>query len=53
MAVLWLGVPQARAFRQPQLRPAPARFPLLAGQPVSQGVNQVVVGELVVSKDDG
>ena len=48
MAVFWFGVPQRRAFRQPQLRPAPASFLLLAGQPVPQGVDQVIVSELVV-----
>ena len=48
MAVFWLGVPQAGAFRQFQLRPAPASFLLLAGQPVAQRVNQIVVRELVV-----
>ena len=35
-------------FRQPQLGPSAARFPLLARQPVAQGVDQVVVRELVV-----
>ena len=37
-----------RAFRQPQFRSSSTRLPLLAGQPVSQGVNQVIVCELVV-----
>ena len=46
MAVFWLGVPQRRAFRQFQLRPAPSSFPLLAGEPVPQGVDQIVVSEL-------
>ena len=49
MAVLGLGVPERRAFRQPQLRPPSAGFPLLAGQPVPQGVDEIVVGQLVVT----
>ena len=48
MAVLGLGVPERRAFRQPQFRPSSTGFPLLAGQPVPQRVDQVIVGELVV-----
>ena len=48
VAVLGLGVPERRAFRQPQFGPAAAGLPLLAGQPVPQRVDQVVVGELVV-----
>ncbi len=35
-------------FRQPQLGPSAAGFPLLSSQPVAQGVDEVVVGELVV-----
>ena len=38
----------ARTIRQQQFGPAPPRFLLLAGQPVPQGGNEVVVGELVV-----
>ena len=49
MAVLGLGVPRRRSFRQPQFRPSSPGFPLLAGQPVPQGVDQVIVGELVVA----
>ena len=49
MPVLGPGVPERGAFRQPQLGPAPAGLPLLAGQPVPQRVDQVVVGQLVVA----
>ena len=49
MAVLGPGAPERRTFGQPQLGPAPPGLPLLAGQPVPQGVDQVVVGELVVA----
>ena len=48
MPVLGLRLPQGGPFRQPQLGPSAARFPLLARQPVPQGVDEVVVGELVV-----
>ncbi len=48
MAVLGLGIPQGRTLAEPQLRTTPTSFPLLAGQPVPQGVNQVIVRELVV-----
>ncbi len=48
MTVLGLGVPRRRPFRQPQFRSTSPGLPLLACQPVSQGVNQVIVGELVV-----
>ena len=49
MPVLGLGVPERRSFRQPQFRTPTAGFPLLAGQPISQGGNEVVVGQLVVA----
>ena len=48
MAVLGLGVPERRAFGQPQLGPAPAGLPLLAGQPVAERGDEVVVRQLVV-----
>ncbi len=48
MPVLGLRLPQGGPFRQPQLGPSAARFPLLARQPVAQGVDEVVVRELVV-----
>ena len=48
VAVLGLGVPRRRPFRQPQFRPPSPGLPLLAGQPVPQGVDQVIVCELVV-----
>ena len=48
MAVLGLGVPERRAFRQPQFRPSSTGLTLLAGQPVPQGVDQIIVCELVV-----
>src|SRR5436305_509921 len=41
-------VPHRRTVRQQQLRPAPPRLLLLAGQPVPQRGYEVVVGELVV-----
>ena len=58
MAVLGLGVPERRAFRQPQLRTTSTSFPLLAGQPVPQGVDQVIVGRVgssgrLTAKADG
>ena len=43
-----LAVPERGAFGQPQFRPSSTRLPLLAGQPVPQGVDQVIVRELVV-----
>ena len=39
-----------RAIGQPEFGPALAGFFLLAGQPVAQGVDQVVVGQLVVAE---
>ncbi len=48
MPVLGLRLPQGSPFRQPQLGPSAARFPLLARQPVPQGVDEVVVCELIV-----
>ena len=48
MPVLGLRLPQGGPFRQPQLGPSAARFPLLARQPVAQGVDEVVVRELVI-----
>ncbi len=48
MPVLGLRLPQGGPFRQPQLGPSAARFPLLARQPVAQGVDEVVVRELIV-----
>ena len=49
VAVLGLGVPERRALGQPQLGPAPAGLALLAGQPVAERVDEVIVGELVVT----
>ena len=49
MAVLGLGIPERRTLREPQLRTPSTGFPLLAGQPVPQGVDQVIVGQLVVT----
>ena len=49
MPVLGLGIPERRPFRQPQFRTSTAGFPLLAGQPVPQGMDQIVVGQLVVA----
>ena len=46
--VLGLRLPQGGPFRQPQLGPSEARFPLFARQPVAQGVDEVVVRELIV-----
>ena len=43
MAVLGLGVPEREAFRQPQFRPTSPGLLLLAGQPVSQRGNEVIV----------
>ncbi len=48
MAVLGLGIPRRRPFRQPQFRPSSSGLTLLAGQPVPQGVDEIVVCELVV-----
>ena len=48
VAVLGFGIPQAGAFRQPKFRTTTTRLSLLASQPVSQGVDQVIVRELVV-----
>ena len=53
MAVLGLGVPERGPVGQPQLGPAPAGLPLLAGQPVAQRMDQVIVGELVVTLGSG
>jgi len=47
MPVLGLGVPRRRPFCQPQLRSTTTGFPLLTGQPIPQGVNQVIVCKLV------
>ena len=49
VAVLRLRVPDRRAFGQPQLGATAAGLPLLARQPVAQRVDQVIVGELIVS----
>ena len=49
MAVLGLGVPERGAFRQPQFRPSSPGFPLLAGQPVPQRVDQIIVSQLVIA----
>ena len=49
MTVFGLGVPERRSFRQPQFGSPFPCFPLLAGQPIPQGVDKVVVGELVVT----
>jgi hypothetical protein len=48
VAALGLGVPRRRPLCEPQLRSTAPGFPLLAGQPVPQGMNQVIVCELVV-----
>ena len=49
MPVFWFGFPDRRAFRQSQLGPAPAGLPLLAGQPVAERVDEVIVRELIVA----
>ena len=43
-----LAFHERRPFRQPQFRPSSPGLPLLAGQPVSQGVDQIIVCESVV-----
>src|SRR5262249_1157646 len=50
--VLRLVVPERGAFRQPQLGPAATGLALLAGQPLTQRVDQVVVGELIVPRGE-
>ena len=49
-----LAFHERRPFRQPQFRPSSPGFPLLAGQPVPQGVDQVIVGRVGSSaRSDG
>ena len=48
MTAFGLGVPERRPFGQPQLGPPPAGLPLLAGQPVADRGDEVVVRQLVV-----
>ena len=48
--VLTQGIPARRTFREPELRAPLASFPLLAGQPVPQGGNKVIVGQLVKAR---
>ena len=48
LAVLGFGVPRRRPFRQPKFGPSSTGLPLLAGQPVPQGVDKIIVRELVI-----
>ena len=48
MAVFGFGVPEGKAFCKSQFCPSSTGLFLFARQPVPQGVNQVVVCELVV-----
>ena len=48
LAILRASIPHRRPIRQQQFGPAPARFLLLAGQPLPYRVNQIIVGQLVV-----
>src|SRR5262249_8945553 len=46
--VFWFGIPEGRSFREPELSSSAPGFLLLAAQPLSQGVNEVIVSQLVV-----
>ena len=47
MAVFWPGVPNRGSIRQEQFGPATPGFLLLAGQPVPQRMNKIIVRQLV------
>src|SRR5262249_12079584 len=52
-SILGLGRPQRGAIGQTQPGSSTTGLPLLAGQPVAQRVNQVVVGELIAPLGSG